>query len=586
MTLVPPPQELNERDADTSAPPPLQGRLRLTPLGGLAEFGKNSMLLEWGQDMILIDCGQKFPDGELLGVDTVIPDFDYLLRARDRLRGIVLTHGHEDHIGALPYLLRQLGGSGLPVWGSRLTLELLRSKFDEHGGHEQSELQRAEPGMRARLGEFEVEFLSVEHSIPMAYSLAIHLPIGTVLHSGDYKLSLEDDPPEPGTLAEFVQRRREGPPLALLISDSTNVDRPGIAPREPEVEAALEPVLADASGTVIVASFSSNLRRAQTVLDLAARLGRKVAICGFSIERNFDIATSLGILRYDEDSVMPLHELVRLSPAQRLILTTGTQGEPMSALSRLSMNSFRGYRIEPGDLVVMSSRIIPGNEKSIFKMINHFYRHGARVVTEREARVHASGHAYRDEMKGLISELRPQYLLPVHGEVRQLIAHGELGIEMGMSEDQILVLDNGMQVEMVPERKGSERLKARVEPTDWSGEVMVDGQKINSLHEVVLRDRKHLSEDGMLTVIVVIDQRSHKIIAGPDIVSRGFVLMEESESLIDACKELVIETFEQTGREEQEEWEVVKVAVRRALRRFLASATDRYPVILPVVVEI
>jgi ribonuclease J len=329
-----------------------------------------------------------------------------------------------------------------------------------------------------------------------------------------------------------------------------------------------------------MAIFSSSLHRVQTALDLARETGRKVAICGYSLERNFEIATRLGIIRGHESLTLPLAELARLPPSRRLILTTGTQGEPLSALSRLSLGSFKGYKIAPGDLVIFSSRIIPGNERGIYRMINRFYRHGARVVTERDAPVHASGHAYRGEMGALLDLLRPRHLMPIHGELRNLIGHRDLALAHGIDASRVHVLENGMSLEM--DADGS----VVVLPTDWAGQMLVDGKLMDGVDEVVLRDRRHLSCDGMLTVILVIDQHSHKIIAGPDVVSRGFVLMDQSEALIEQCKQLVIRTFEQSNKESQEDWEVVKAAVRKALRKFLAVQTDRYPVILPVVVEI
>ena len=330
---------------------------------------------------------------------------------------------------------------------------------------------------------------------------------------------------------------------------------------------------------MILAVFSSSLHRVQTAIELARECGRRIAICGYSLERNFEIASRIGLLHGHDSLLLPLHELVHLPARERLILTTGTQGEPLSALSRLSLDSFKGYKVQPGDLVIMSSRIIPGNERGIYRMINHFYRRGARVVTEREARVHASGHAYRGEMQALLERLKPRHLMPIHGELRQLIGHRDTALAAGIPDSCIHVLENGMTLDVC-------ETGAAVIPTDWAGQMLVDGRHLDGVDEVVLRDRRHLSCDGMLTVILVIDQHSHKIIAGPDIVSRGFILMDENEELIERCKRVVVDTFHQTDKESQEEWEVVKTAVRRALRKFLATETDRYPVILPVVVKV
>lgn len=557
--------------------PPQTGAVRVIPLGGVGEFGKNAIVLEYGNDLLLLDCGQMFPETHMFGVDTVIPDFDYVLRNRDRLRAIVLTHGHEDHIGALAYLLRQLGSRlETPVLGSPLAIELVRSKLRELNVEGNGRLHSVEAGARHVLGAIDVQFLAVAHSMPQAMALVIRLPEGLVVHTGDYKLEATGH--EEADLLSLAPRLgRES--IMLLLADSTNIDREGRAPSEDLVREGLGQVMAEADRTIIMATFSSNLHRVQSVIDLAQALGRQVAICGFSLERNFEIATRMGLIQRHHDVVCPLGHVVRLPPHERCIVTTGTQGEPLSALSRLSLNNFKGYRIQPGDLVVLSSRIIPGNEKSIYNMINHFYRHGARVVTENDAMVHGSGHAYRDEMAWLIQQLQPHYFMPIHGELRQLIRHRELAIALGLEPQRCFVVENGGQLELEPRQ-------ARTLPTAWAGQVLVDGKVMGHVDEIILRDRRHLSADGMITVILVIDQKSHSIIAGPDIVSRGFVVVDDNTDLIEDCKRVVVEAFEACDTESQEEWEVVKLAVRKALRKFLRQQTDRYPVILPVVVEI
>jgi ribonuclease J len=560
---------------DVTPPPP--GRLRVVPLGGMGEFGKNCTVFEYGDDMLVFDCGLQFPDDDMLGVDMVIPDFSYVLAGISRLRGLVLTHGHEDHIGAVPFFVRQMGIARLPIYGSRLTIALVMAKLAEHQLEHAVELIEIDGHDTRRLGAFDLEFLPVSHSMPMAMAVALRLPIGVVLHTGDYKFNL-DEPGDPGGLERFA-RQAGADGVLLMLGDSTNVGREGFSPTERVVMDGLREVIAAAPRALVVACFSSSLHRVQTVIDLAREVGRKIAICGYSLERNFEIATRLGLIRRHDSVVLPLQQLTHLPADRRIILTTGTQGEPMSALSRLSLNSFRGYRVQAGDVVVMSSRIIPGNEKAIYRMINHFYRHGARVVTEREARVHASGHAYRGEMRDLIQRVRPRHLVPMHGDLRHLIAHRDLAVETGVNAANVFVLDNGM--ELLVDANGAAAGGGR-----WAGRVMVDGKRLDGVHDAVLRDRLHLSNDGMLTVILVIDRESHRIIAGPDIVSRGFVMMDESEDLIERCKQVVRATFEETDSESQEEWEVVKVAVRRALRKFLAARTDRYPVILPVVVEV
>jgi ribonuclease J len=563
--------------------PPAPGRLRVTPLGGLGEFGKNCLAVEMDGDLIVLDCGLKFPEDDMLGVDLVIPNFDFVQQSVGRLRGLVLSHGHEDHIGATPYFVRQMAQAGIghpvPILATRLTLELTRQKLEELGVAGQAELIEIVPGERRRMGGFDLEFLPVTHSMPMAMAVALRLPMGMTLYTGDLKFDPTDHDGHAKALRDFAGRL---PPegLALLMADSTNADREGISPREESVRVGLGQAFAAAPNAIIMAVFASSLHRVQTALELAREMGRKVAVCGYSLERNFDIATRLGLIHGHESLTLPLAELTRLPPNRRLILTTGTQGEPLSALSRLSLGSFKGYKIAPGDTVILSSRIIPGNERGIYRMINHFYRRGARVVTERDAPVHASGHAYRGEMGVLLDLLRPRHLMPIHGELRNLIGHRDLALAHGLDASRVHVLENGMSLEM--DADGS----VVVLPTDWAGQMLVDGKLMDGVDEVVLRDRRHLSCDGMLTVILVIDQHSHKIIAGPDIVSRGFVLMDQNEALIERCKQLVVQTFEQSDKESQEEWAVVKAAVRKALRKFLAVQTDRYPVILPVVVEI
>lgn len=557
--------------------PPAAGTLRLVPLGGLGEFGKNAMALEYGRDMILVDSGFAFPEDEMLGVDIVIPDFSYITEQSDRLRGLVLTHGHEDHIGSVAFLVRQLEFGRLPVYGSRLTLALVRERLAEYDLLGSVDFHEVEDGERVHLGDFDIEFIQVSHSCPLSMALVLRLPIGMVLHTGDYRFEGDDD--------SFQRRLQEIAPLnqpspfMLMMADSTNIDREGHSPNEEMVREGLGPVLEKASQTVILATFSSNLHRVQTVLNLAQQHGRKVTLCGYSLERNFAIAVRLGIVRVPPDLVVSLQDLMKLKPRQRLVLTTGTQGEPSSALARMALDTFRSLRIQPGDLIVLSSRIIPGNEKPIYRMIDHLYRRGARVITERDAMVHGSGHAYRGEMRRLFELVRPRWFIPLHGALRQLVHHRDLAYECGVEPGNVHVLLNGEQFEL----DGDDIV---LRETQWSGQVLVDGKVLEGVEEVVLRDRQHLSEDGMLSAILVIDKQSRRIIGGPDIVSRGFVTVDDNEPLLNECRELIVKTFEACEGESREDWETVKMAVRKDLRKFLRDRTDRYPVILPVVVEI
>lgn len=552
---------------------PDPNKLRVVPLGGLGEFGKNMMAFEFGGDMILVDCGQMFPEEEMLGVDAVIPDFKYVADRVDRLQAIILTHGHEDHIGAIPYFLRDFD---VPVYGSRLTLELVRQKLREMEIEDECELHEIQGRSRIQLGAFNVEFLHVSHSIPQSMALAITLPIGTIIHTGDYKFDSSED----GESSDFFTLSRYGETgVLLLLADSTNVGREGTSPSEKSVEEGLRPIIAACKGTIILSTFSSGLHRVQTSLHLAKELGRKVFIAGLSLERNVATATKLGLLNYPEKLIMPLKHLPHVKPHERMMLVTGSQGEPLSALSRLALDAFKPYRVQPDDQVILSARMIPGNEKAIFRMINHFYRRGARVITEKDAMIHASGHAYQEEMRQLYRMLKPRYFAPIHGELRQLIGNGELAEGIGVPPENIFILENGDTLD-VDQNSGVHRR------ADLAGQVLVDGRVIDQLEEVVLRDRQHLSEDGMVIVILAIHKRSLQIIAGPDIVSRGFVEVDRNEELIAACKEVVISAFESCAPEGKEEWEVVKSTVKKELRRFLGEKTDRYPVILPVVLEI
>ena len=559
----------------TSPPPP--GTLRTIPLGGLGEFGKNSMIIEYEEDMILLDCGQKMPEADMFGVDLVIPDFSYLFENLERLRAVVLTHGHEDHIGGIPYLLRQLPGRCVPIYGSRLTLALVRHKVREEEIEDRCDLIEVHEEIPVDIGVFQLDFVPVSHSIPMSMAIFIRTPIGTLLHTGDYKLDTHPDGECP-TLAG-LRRHAERDGVLLLMADSTNVDRKGHSPTEDYVREGLDGVFEKTDGTIILATFSSSLSRVQTVLDLALKHGRKVAVCGFSLERNFGIAAELGLLKYPEQLTRTISELNQVPPGDRLIITTGSQGEPNAALSRMATNTFKGYRVKVGDTIILSSRMIPGNERGIYRMINNFYRHGARVVTERDAPVHASGHACRGEMQQLLEAVKPRFLMPVHGELRQQVLHRDLGLEMGIPWENIPILENG-------EHALIDAKRCRLERSAWSGQVMVDGKLLEGVHEVVLRDRRYLSGDGMLTAIIVIDKASHKIVGGPDIVSRGFVMMDDNEQLINECKQIVVRAFEDCNPEEQEDWEIVKLEVRRALRKYIGFRMERYPVILPVVVEI
>lgn len=564
-----------QHDIDEREPldEPQAGKLRIVPLGGVGEFGKNMMALEYGDDMIVVDCGLMFPEEDMLGVDAVIPDFFYVTDRLDKLRGIILTHGHEDHIGGLPYFLRDYD---VPVYGSRLTLALMKGKLREIGLEGECELTEIHGRTKIELGEFEVEFLQVNHSIPEAMAVAITLPIGTIIHTGDYKF----DPQDESESSDFFSLSRYAESgVLLLMADSTNADQKGHSPTERSVLDSLRPIIATAQGTVVLTTFSSALHRVQTVLTLAEELDRKVFLAGFSLERNFSIATKLGLLHYSEDVVRSVKEIDRYPAEKRILIATGSQGEPLSALSRMALDGFRPYKVSGKDTVIFSSRMIPGNEKAIYRMINHFYRRRTRVITEKEHHVHASGHAYQEEMLQLYRMLRPKYFMPIHGELRQLVNNRQVAMDVGIPAENIFLVESGNFLEL--DADGVEAFEG-----DFAGQVLVDGKVFDQVEEVVLRDRKHLSEDGMILAILVIDKRTLEITAGPDIVSRGFVEVDSNEDLMEECREVVREAFEECEKESKEEWQVVKTTVRKALRKFLRQETDRYPVILPVIIEI
>jgi ribonuclease J len=556
--------------ASQDAPP----RLRIIPLGGLGEIGMNMMLYEFGADLFAVDCGHAFPDEDLLGVDLVIPDLNYIFENRSRFRAVLITHAHEDHIGALPYLLEKVKA---PVVGTPLACGMIRERLKEFGLDASTKFIEVRPGESLQLGSIDIEFIHVTHSIPESVALAIHLPFGTVVHSGDFKI---DSAPIDGKPFDFHAFARCGDRGVLaLLSDSTNVEREGGTPGERTVIDPLDNLFSSATRSIIFSCFASALHRIQILLNLAAKHRKRVFVTGLNMHRNMRIAAELGILQIPPDLVQDMRDLKRTPPEKRVFLATGSQGEPLSGLNRMALDEHKEVKIRPGDMVILSSRIIPGNEKGIYRMINHFFRRGAEVVHEGIARVHVSGHAHREDMRTLISLCKPRYLIPIHGEFRHLVQHKHLGMEMGIDPEKIFLLQNGEVIEM--DADGA----ARGEKINVS-RILVDGRDVGNIDEVVLRDRKHLSEDGMVIAMLVIDQASVQLVAGPDIVSRGFLYMEEHSEFFDQCKEVALKAFEKCEKESKEEWAVVKTAVRRDLKRFIKAETGRFPVILPVILEI
>jgi ribonuclease J len=555
-------------------PPLTEPVVRLIPLGGLGEIGLNMMLVEFGDDLIAVDCGLMFPDAEEMpGIDYIIPDFSYALGKRDGFRAVVLTHGHEDHVGALPYLLRQVR---LPVYGTSLTLALVAEKLREHDLLTGADLRPIRPRDRIEIGPFRVEPIRVTHSIVDGIGLAIDTPVGTIVHTGDFKL---DPTPLDGETADyrrFTELGEHG--VLLLCSDSTNVDRPGHTQSEAEVGVALREHFARAGGRVIVATFASHIHRIQQVLTLAAQHDRQVALLGMSMQRNVAIAAEHGYLHVPEDVVRSLEEVVALPARRQVVLSTGSQGEPHSALALMAAGEHRAIQIERGDLVIISARVIPGHERTIGRVVNALLRLGAEVLYEDNAFVHVSGHASQEDLKLMLSLTRPRYFMPVHGEYRHLLGHARLAEGLGLGAERVFLVEDGKALEVT-------KTSARMVGGYPVGRVLVDGKGVGDIGAVVLRDRQILAESGLVTVVVVFG-RDGAVVAGPEIDSRGFVHMKESESLIDELRAAVLAAL--AGREAgvPVDRETIGTLVRVTVRSFINQRFQRKPVVLPVILEV
>lgn len=551
-------------------------KLRVIPLGGLGEFGMNSMALEYGDDIIVVDAGMMFPDAELLGVDIVTPDFAYLKENREKVRALFLTHGHEDHIGGVPFLLSQIN---IPVYGTAFTLALVERRLDEHN-LEDAELNEIKPGDKVTMGPFSVEFINVTHSIVSAVALAITTPLGIVIHTGDFKI---DQTPTDNllfdlhALAEYGKRG-----VLLLLSDSTNVDRPGFTQSERAVRPRLENLIARAERRLIISCFSSSIHRLQQILDLAKEHGRKVGFIGRSMISASEISHSLGLLNIPNGILLRPQDINDYDPAKVICVVSGTQGEPMSALSRVAVDNHKHLSVKPGDTVVLSSRIIPGNEKPIFRMINHFARRGAEVIYgSSDPPIHVSGHASSEELKLVLNLVQPKYFIPVHGEYRQLKKHAELAHHLhNHSLKETFVLDTGDTVEI--DSRGARRGE-RVQV----GRVCIDSGSIDDIVEdVVIRDRKALAEDGFVVPILAINKTTGKLEGTPEVISRGFMSQEDSARLMAEARLVILKTLEASSAEERSDWGVIQDKIRADLKRYLNKQTARRPLIMPVVLEV
>lgn len=554
----------------------MNGKLRAIPLGGLGEFGMNMMAFEYDDHLIVVDCGVMFPDAELLGVDIVIPDITYLRENRNRLRAIILTHGHEDHIGALPYVLDEVDA---PVYGSAFTLALVRSKLVEHGLENSTVLREMTPGAPFEAGPFKIEFIHLTHSIIEAGALAITTPLGTVLHTGDFKLDPSPTDGRVSDLHRLAELGRQG--VLALFSDSTNVERPGMTPSERAVSERLTEIIAEAKGRVMISCFSTSMHRLQIVADLAQEYGRRLCFMGRSMFQNTEIARQMGRLKIPDGLLVEPRDLKKLPRNQVTLVLTGSQGEPMAALSRVAVQSHRWVAIDPGDDVVISARVIPGNEKSIFRMIDHLYRRGARVHYQDGSQppVHVSGHASAEELKLMLNLIRPQYFIPVHGEYRQLYVHARMAEDLSAVAREVFLLESGDVLEF--DANGARR-KERVKV----GRVCIDVGTLDEVGEVILKERRHISEDGIVIPILAINEHTGKLETAPEIVSRGFVPLDEAQDLIESAREVIMKTIEKSNLEEVGDWGVIKEKIRIALRKHFDQETGKRPMVLPVILEV
>ena len=547
--------------------------LKIIPLGGLDEIGKNITVLEYGKDMIVVDCGVGFPDEEMYGVDLVIPDFSYLVANQKKLRGMFITHGHEDHIGSIPYCMQQVN---CPIHGTAMTNGLIKLKLEEHRIVDKVKLVTHQPGDVVKAGCFSVEFIHVNHSIADATALAIKTPVGTVVFTGDFKI---DPTASDGMidLARFGQLGNEG--VLALLCDSTNVEHQGYTPSENVVAESLDRQFKNCDQRIIVTTFASNMHRLRAVIDIARRHGRKVAVSGRSMENMIKVATELGYLKIPAGTLVDLAAIKSLPKNKVVIVSTGSQGENMSALYRMAFSTHKQVDITAGDRIIISASAIPGNEKAVSRIINELYRKGAEVVYEKSEGLHVSGHACQEELKIIHGLVRPKFFLPVHGEQRHLQIHGKLAVSMGMAPRHVHIGELGTVFELSGKT-------CKLNGTVPAGKVFVDGTGVGDVGSVVLRDRKHLAQDGMIVVCVNISGQDGSVISGPDIITRGFIYVKESEELMDELREVAMEAIDRCSRKRSRDWATLKSAIKNDLSGYLYKHTKRNPMILPVIMEI
>ncbi len=553
---------------------PKNPKLKIIPLGGLNEIGKNITVFEYEDDIFVVDCGVAFPDEDMPGIDLVLPDFTYLERNIDKVRGFVITHGHEDHIGSLPYVLKKVN---VPVYATRLTLGLIENKLKEHGILPQVKLNRVKPGDVLKLGVFKIEFIHSNHSIADCVALAVTTPVGLVVHTGDFKIDTTPINGEMIDLTRLGELGRQG--VLLLMSDSTNVERSGYTMSERSVGDKFDDIFKNCDKRIIVATFASNVHRIQQVINAAAKYGRKVAVSGRSMENIVEVSILLGYMSIPEGTLISIDDIKRYRPNQLVIITTGSQGEPMSALFRMAYSDHRKVEVTKNDLIILSASPIPGNEKTISRVINELFRLGAEVIYESLAEVHVSGHACQEELKLMLALTKPKFFMPVHGEHRHLHKHFTLGEKMGIAHENIFLSENGKVLEL--DAKG-----AKLSGSVPSGKLLLDGLGVGDVGNIVLRDRKHLSEDGLIVAVVSISSDSGEIVAGPDIISRGFVYVRESEALMEEAREVARKALDRSIEKGATDWTAMKTAVRNSLSDYLYEKTKRNPMILPVIMEV
>ncbi len=549
-------------------------KLKIISLGGLNEIGKNLTVYEYGGDIVIVDVGMGFPDDDMYGIDVVIPDVSYLIKNQNKIRGIFLTHGHEDHIGALPYVLRDVNA---PIYATRMTAGLVKLKLEEHRLLDKTKMITCEAGDVVKAGKFSVEFIHVNHSIADAVAFAIKCPVGTVIHTGDFKI---DATPVQGgmiDLARLGQLGNEG--VLALLADSTNVVRPGYTKSESSVGASFDALFRGCEERIIITTFASNVDRLQQIIDVAARYGRKVAVTGRSMENAMKVSTELGYMSIPDGVLMDLARIKSLPKDKVCIITTGSQGETMSALSRMAFSTHRQVDIMPGDRIIISASAIPGNENAIGNVINELYRKGADVVNERNLALHVSGHACQEELKIIHALIKPKFFIPVHGEQRMMQIHAKLARDMGMPPQNVIISDLGRVIELTAD-------SAKLNGTVTAGQVFVDGYGVGDVGSVVLRDRKHLAQDGMIVVVLSMSGEDGALVSGPDIITRGFVYVKESEGLMEELRQVALEALQSVDGRYQTDWSAIKGAIKGDLSNYLYKKTKRSPMILPVIMEV